>query len=179
MLKSDAVSKQEVDEKSRRPRGEAGDRQVAAANVDRLQHAAAFKRIVAPFDGIVTARNTDVGALINVGSAAGQELFVVSDTRRLRVYVNVPQVFAAGLTPGTQATWWCRTSGQELRGRVEAARRGQRGVRHHADAARRRQRGRRTAARRFRDRELHGTARCCCGGEDGSGRARAPPPSLL
>ncbi len=50
-----------------------------------------FARITAPFDGVVTARNTDVGALINVGSSAGQELFVVSDTHKLRMYVNVPQ----------------------------------------------------------------------------------------
>jgi RND family efflux transporter MFP subunit len=73
------------------------------ANVERLRTQHEFERIVAPFEGTVTARDTDVGALINAGSAAGQQLFIVSDTRRLRVYVNVPQVFAANLARGTQA----------------------------------------------------------------------------
>ena len=69
-----------------------------------LQALKGFTRIVAPFDGVVTARNTDVGALINVGSAAGQELFVVSDTKKLRVYVNVPQTYVPSIPPGTKAT---------------------------------------------------------------------------
>src|SRR4029077_15029744 len=58
---------------------------------------------VAPFDGIVTARDTDVGALINSGSGKGLELFVVSDIHRLRLYVNVPQNYVAQVTPGTKA----------------------------------------------------------------------------
>jgi len=62
-----------------------------------------FKRVVAPFDGIVTARDTDVGALINAGSGKGLELFVVSDIHKLRLYVNVPQNYVAQVTPGTQA----------------------------------------------------------------------------
>lgn len=103
MLKSNAVSQQQVDEKV----GDAAAKDAAVkshrANVDRLRTQHEFERIVAPFDGTVTARDTDIGALINAGSAAGQQLFVVSDTRRLRVYVNVPQVFAADLPRGTQA----------------------------------------------------------------------------
>jgi RND family efflux transporter MFP subunit len=63
-----------------------------------------FKQLVAPFDGIVTARETDIGALINVGASGGSELFVVSDTRKLRVYVNVPQNFVPSVPPGTTAT---------------------------------------------------------------------------
>ena len=62
-----------------------------------------FTHIVAPFDGVVTARNTDVGALVNAGTAAGQELFVVSDTRKLRAYVNVPQAYVRNVQPGTKA----------------------------------------------------------------------------
>ena len=58
---------------------------------------------MAPFDGVVTARNTDVGALINVGGAPGTELFVVSDTRKLRVYVSVPQNLVSMLRPGSRA----------------------------------------------------------------------------
>ena len=103
MLKSNAVSEQQVDEKV----GDAAAKDAIVksqrANVDRLRTQHEFERIVAPFDGMVTARDTDIGALINAGSATGQQLFVVSDTRRLRVYVNVPQVFAANLPRGTQA----------------------------------------------------------------------------
>lgn len=103
MLKSNAVSQQQVDEKV----GDAAAKEATVksqrANVDRLRTQHEFERIVAPFDGTVTARDTDVGALINAGSAAGQQLFVVSATRRLRVHVDVPQVFAANLARGTQA----------------------------------------------------------------------------
>lgn len=75
------------------------------ANVERNQALKRYARIVAPFDGVVTVRSTDVGALINAGSAApGSELFVVSDTRRLRVYVNVPQSLVPMLRPGSPAT---------------------------------------------------------------------------
>jgi RND family efflux transporter MFP subunit len=75
------------------------------ANVRQLEAMQAFKQIVAPFDGVVTARNTDVGALINAGSAAGQELFEVSDLHRVRIYVQVPQAFSADLRPGLKATF--------------------------------------------------------------------------
>jgi multidrug efflux pump subunit AcrA (membrane-fusion protein) len=71
------------------------------ANVQRLQAMQRYTRLVAPFDGVVTARNTDVGALINVGGAAGSELFVVSDIRRLRVYVQVPQRQLSAIRPGS------------------------------------------------------------------------------
>ena len=74
------------------------------ANVERIQTLKRFARIVAPFDGVVTVRATDVGALINAGGAPGSELFVVSDTRKLRVYVSVPQSLVSILRPGSQAT---------------------------------------------------------------------------
>ncbi len=63
-----------------------------------------FKRLIAPFDGIVTARETDIGALINVGAAGGAELFVVSETGKLRIYVNVPQNYVPSVPSGTKAT---------------------------------------------------------------------------
>jgi RND family efflux transporter MFP subunit len=63
-----------------------------------------FKRLVAPFNGIVTARETDIGALINVGAAGGAELFVVSETSKLRIYVSVPQNFVPSVPSGTHAT---------------------------------------------------------------------------
>lgn len=67
----------------------------------RLRVLEKYKRIVAPFDGLVTARTTDVGALINA-SAGGAPLFVVSDVSKLRVYVNVPQNYLPGITMGTR-----------------------------------------------------------------------------
>jgi RND family efflux transporter MFP subunit len=63
-----------------------------------------FKRLIAPFDGIVTARETDIGALINVGAAGGAQLFVVSETSKLRIFVNVPQNYVPSVPSGTQAT---------------------------------------------------------------------------
>jgi len=104
MLGSDSVSKQEVDEKTGDYNAKQAMVKAAQANVDRIQALKGFTRIVAPFDGIVTARNTDVGALINVGGAAGQELFVVSDTKKLRVYVSVPQTYVPSIPSGTKAT---------------------------------------------------------------------------
>jgi RND family efflux transporter MFP subunit len=74
------------------------------ANVRQLEAMQSFKQIVAPFDGVVTARNTDIGALINSGSV-GQALFDVSDLHRVRIYVQVPQAFTADLRPGLKATF--------------------------------------------------------------------------
>jgi RND family efflux transporter MFP subunit len=75
------------------------------ANVRQLEAMQSFKQIVAPFDGVVTARNTNIGALINAGNTAGQELFEVSDLHRVRIYVQVPQAFTANLRPGLKATF--------------------------------------------------------------------------
>ena len=99
-----AVARQDVDEKIGDYTAKQAMVKAAMANVDRLIAMKNFTRIVAPFDGIVTARNTDVGALINVGGSSGQELFVVSDVRKLRVYVNVPQTNVPSVPPGTKAT---------------------------------------------------------------------------
>jgi RND family efflux transporter MFP subunit len=76
----------------------------AQASVDRLIAESGFKHLMAPFNGIVTARDTDIGALINVGAAGGAELFVVSETSKLRVYLNVPQNDVPSVPPGTKAT---------------------------------------------------------------------------
>jgi RND family efflux transporter MFP subunit len=104
LLKTGAVSKQDVDEKIGDYKAKQAIVKAAQADVDREQTLKGFARITAPFDGIVTARNTDVGALISVGGAAGQELFVVSDTKKLRVYVSVPQTYVPSIPPGTKAT---------------------------------------------------------------------------
>jgi RND family efflux transporter MFP subunit len=90
---SNTLSKQAVDEKT----GDLGVKQAntkaAEASLERLQVLSEFKRVTAPFDGVVTARNTDVGALINADSSAGLALFVVSDIKKLRLSISVPQNF--------------------------------------------------------------------------------------
>jgi RND family efflux transporter MFP subunit len=75
-----------------------------AANVRQLEAMQSFKTLAAPFDGIITARNAEIGTLINSGSA-GQALFEVSDLHRVRIFVQVPQSFSAGLAPGLKATF--------------------------------------------------------------------------
>ena len=104
IVKTGAVAKQDADEKLGDYQAKQAMTKASQANVDRLLAMKNFTRITAPFDGIVTARNTDVGALINVGGAAGQELFVVSDIHKLRIYVNVPQSYVPLVPPGTKAT---------------------------------------------------------------------------
>ena len=99
MRDSDSVSKQEVDEKTGDYDAKHALATAAEANLERIQALKGFAKLTAPFDGIVTARETDVGALINAGGV-GQELFVVSDTRKLRMYVNVPQNYAPAIKPG-------------------------------------------------------------------------------
>ena len=103
LVKSDAVSLQDVDMKNGDLAAKTAIVKATKANVDRLEVMEGFKRITAPFDGIVTARATDVGALINAGSGKGLGLFVISDTHKLRLYVSVPQNYAAQITAGTRA----------------------------------------------------------------------------
>jgi RND family efflux transporter MFP subunit len=103
LVKSDAVSLQDVDIKNGDLAAKAAIVKATQANVHRLEVMEGFKRITAPFSGTITARTTDVGALINAGSGTGLELFVVSDTHKLRLYVNVPQTYAAQIIPGTEA----------------------------------------------------------------------------
>jgi len=88
---TNTVAKQTVDEKTGDLTVKQALTKAAKANVDRLEVLADFKRLVAPFDGIVTTRNTDIGALINADSSAGLALFVISDTQKLRVNVSIPQ----------------------------------------------------------------------------------------
>jgi RND family efflux transporter MFP subunit len=97
------VSRQMADDKNGSAASTKAAMDSAGANVKRLEAMTSFKNIVAPFDGIVTARNTDIGALINAGNA-GQELFEISDLHRVRIYVQVPQAFSAQLHPGLKAS---------------------------------------------------------------------------
>ncbi len=100
---SDSVSKQEADEKVSAAQASAAQVLAAEANVHRLRDLKGFERIVAPFDGVITARDTDVGQLINAGSGTGPELFRIADMRRLRLYVRVPQSYAAAMRAGLTA----------------------------------------------------------------------------
>lgn len=100
LLVTDSVSKQETDEKIGDAQAKAAMVNSARANVARLQKLEGFKHVTAPFDGVVTARETDIGALINAGSGAGTELFRVADKSKLRVYIQVPQTYASVVTPG-------------------------------------------------------------------------------
>jgi RND family efflux transporter MFP subunit len=100
---TDSVSKQEADEKIASAASGDAQMQAAHANVQRLKELSGFEKIVAPFDGVVTARNTDIGQLIAAGENTGPALFRVADMHRLRTYVTVPQTYAANMTPGLKA----------------------------------------------------------------------------
>src|SRR5271170_5401401 len=104
LANTDAVAKQDVDQRNFTWNANVAQVKAAQANVDQLVAEEGFKRLIAPFDGIVTERDTDIGALINVGAGGGQQLFVVSETKQLRVFVNVPQNYVPSVPPGTKAT---------------------------------------------------------------------------
>jgi membrane fusion protein, multidrug efflux system len=74
------------------------------AAVNRLTELTGFEQIKAPFDGVVTARNVDIGDLVNAGGTTGRALFQVADIHRMRIYVNVPQAFLGEMKPGLEAT---------------------------------------------------------------------------
>jgi RND family efflux transporter MFP subunit len=104
LLSQDAVSKQEADEKSGDLAAKASLANSARANLMRLQALSSFKRITAPFAGVVTTRSTDIGQLIVEGSPTTPPLFTVADERRLRIYVRIPQSYTAQVRPGMAAT---------------------------------------------------------------------------
>ncbi|NOW48231.1 RND family efflux transporter MFP subunit [Novosphingobium sp. SG751A] len=103
LVAQNAVSQQDADERRGNFAAREAMRNEASANVQRLQTVSGFKRIVAPFNGIVTSRSTDIGALIVAGTSTTQPLFTVSDVTRLRIYVNLPQAYVARLRDNTTA----------------------------------------------------------------------------
>src|SRR5665213_831455 len=103
LRKTDSVSRQDADEKASLADASKAQLQSARANLQRLRDLSGFQRIVAPFDGVITARDTDVGRLIAGGGGTGPELFRISDERQLRLYVRVPQAFAPQMGPNTTA----------------------------------------------------------------------------
>ncbi len=114
------VSAQAADEK----RGDlaARDSQLreAGANLERLRAQQNFNRVLAPFDGTVTSRGTEVGALIVAGDTKAAPLFTISDSSRLRVYVRVPQAYAGAITPGMSAVFTVPDQpGREFRAQLQ------------------------------------------------------------
>lgn len=105
LLKSDSVSQQDADNATGDFAAKKAMVQSAQANLRRLEELQSFEKIYAPFDGVLTARNTDIGQLINSGSTTGakSELFHIAAPGKLRVYVNVPEVYSRLTKPGLKA----------------------------------------------------------------------------
>ncbi len=103
LIASNFVSMQEIDERTADLSNKNGSVKADQANVERLEALAGYKKITVPFDGVVTSRDTDVGALINAGGNSGPAMFVVSDIKKLRVYVNVPQSYVPAIKIGAKA----------------------------------------------------------------------------
>ncbi len=102
LFKTDSVAKQDVDNAVQDAAAKNTIVKSAQANVLRLQQMVDFEKIYAPFDGVITARNTDIGQLIDSGSSGGpaRELFHIAAINRLRVFINVPQVYSHATKPG-------------------------------------------------------------------------------
>jgi RND family efflux transporter MFP subunit len=101
LLKYEGVSQQEVDQTEGAYKARQADLKAAIANVDRLKDLQSYQKVVAPFDGIITARKIDVGDLIAEGTT--KELFRLAQTDILRVYVNVPEIYSRSMVPGVLA----------------------------------------------------------------------------
>jgi RND family efflux transporter MFP subunit len=105
LLKTDSVSKQETDQAVSNLHAMKATVDSNVSNVRRLEELQGFQKIYAPFDGVITARNTDIGALINSGaSTPGQELFHLAAINVLRVFVAVPQLYSQAVRPGATAS---------------------------------------------------------------------------
>jgi RND family efflux transporter MFP subunit len=104
LFKTDSVAKQDVDNAVQDAAAKGSAVKSAQANVSRLQQLVGYEKVYAPFDGVITARNIDVGALVDAGAnTAGKELFHLASTNTLRVYVNVPEAYSRSATPGVNA----------------------------------------------------------------------------
>jgi RND family efflux transporter MFP subunit len=104
LIASHSVSQQDVDQNNQNVAMLTASEKAAAADVQRLEQLQSFERVCAPFDGIVTARNTDVGDLINSGgNGPGKELFRIAKIDTLRIFVNVPEDYSGSIRPGVQA----------------------------------------------------------------------------
>ncbi len=119
LRKKDAVSQQELDERRSASVQAAANLAAADANVERLRQLEGFKRVVAPFAGVITRRNVDVGDLIDAGGGAGRVMFQLAQTDPLRVYINVPQSSAQLIKRGQKAVvTQTELQGQTFQGEV-------------------------------------------------------------
>jgi RND family efflux transporter MFP subunit len=101
LLKTDGVSKQEVDNVNGDLEAKRATTQSSEANVRRLEELKSFQRVYAPFSGVITQRNVDIGTLINAGNGGtSQQLFYLAQTDPIRVYVNVPEAYAPSIRRG-------------------------------------------------------------------------------
>lgn len=104
LFKTDSVAKQDVDNAVQAAAAQTATVNSAQANVARLEQLVAYEKVFAPFDGVITARNVDVGALVDAdANTAGKELFHLASNSTLRVYVNVPEVYSRAAKPGVNA----------------------------------------------------------------------------
>jgi len=104
LFKSDSVAKQDVDDRVGDLQAKKAIVDSATFNVRRLEETQGFQKVYAPFDGVITTRNIDFGTLIDAGAnAPGRELFDIAATSKLRVYINVPQVYSRDVRPGAKA----------------------------------------------------------------------------
>jgi RND family efflux transporter MFP subunit len=104
LFTTDSVAKQDVDNAVQAAAARAAEVTSAQANVSRLEQLVAYEKVYAPFDGVITARNVDVGALVNAdANTAGKELFHLASNTTLRVYVSVPEVYSRAARPGVNA----------------------------------------------------------------------------
>lgn len=120
LLKSNSVSKQETDQAVSDAAAKLAAEEAAGANVRRLEQLQSFEKIYAPFDGIVTARNTDIGDLIASGpTGAPRDLFRLAAIGMIRVFVSVPEIYAAAIHDGGEATLTLdEYPGQVFEGRI-------------------------------------------------------------
>ena len=100
LLKTDSVSHQEADQAVSDLHSKEALVDSNRANVDRLEELQSFERIIAPVDGVITARNTDIGALIQADTTSPKEIFHLCATQKLRIYVPVPEVYASSVKTG-------------------------------------------------------------------------------
>jgi RND family efflux transporter MFP subunit len=120
LQKMDAVAQQETDERTNAYSQAQANLAAATANVRRLEELESFKHIYAPFSGVLTKRNIDIGALINAGNTgSNQQLFNIARIDPIRVYVSVPEIYAASVRPGVRSSIEIPSlSGQKFSGNV-------------------------------------------------------------
>src|SRR6516225_527961 len=120
LIKTDGVSKQEVDNATGDLEAKRAIVESSEANVRRLEELESFKHIYAPFSGVITRRNVDIGTLINAGNGgSSQQLFFLAQTDPIRVYLNVPEAYASSIQPCLSAYLeLTQYPGQKFQGKV-------------------------------------------------------------